>query len=240
MTKNRGISITSTYHSTHIWCFTWTDFWTIRKTWISNASTPCLPPARCKISHHNHSTLSLWTLLYAIHLRWFQFLTWAYGGTWPLRNPGKFAFLLASFSQSDLVTNFREAVCRSKEQKAEPALNLAITHCYDFIRARHARKSRDPQTSNTEVCQNVTSVLLSSSSLFSSLSSSFVSHAHRHNSYCHWRLYYQQYNWARREYKSRNGGKLITMKQPQMVSYVPKYHNCQTELGIKSEYVPMV
>ena len=157
MTKNRGISITSTYHSTHIWCFTWTDFWTIRKSWISNASTPCLPPARCKISHHNHSTLSLWTLLYTIQLRWFQFLTWAYGGTWPLRNPGKFAFLLASFSQSDLVTNFREAVCRSKEQKAEPALNLAITHCYDFIRARHARKSRDPQTSNTEVCQNVTS-----------------------------------------------------------------------------------
>ena len=27
-----------------------------------------------------------------------------------------------------------------------------ITRCYDFIRARPARKSRDPQTSNTEVC----------------------------------------------------------------------------------------
>ena len=27
-----------------------------------------------------------------------------------------------------------------------------ITLCYDFIRARPARKSRDPQTSNTEVC----------------------------------------------------------------------------------------
>ena len=33
-----------------------------------------------------------------------------------------------------------------------PIAPTIITRCYDFIRARPARKSRDPQTSNTEVC----------------------------------------------------------------------------------------
>jgi hypothetical protein len=70
--------------------------------------------------------------------------------------------LVSQETHKRVIPKFVQQMCRQVLYIIVVVVPIALTiisRCYDFIRARPARKARDLQTSNTEVCQNVSLVL---------------------------------------------------------------------------------